>query len=51
MDFHRFFAIWDNLVNSGVEMVHAIELSVIEVQIYHGEAAPGQVCLYLLVHN
>lgn len=31
------------------EMVHAIELSGIEVQIYHGEAAPGQVCHYL--HN
>jgi hypothetical protein len=28
------------------EMVHAIELSGIEVQIYHGEAAPGQVCHY-----
>lgn len=27
------------------EMVNAIELSGIEVQIYHGEAAPGQVCL------
>ena len=26
------------------EMVHAIELSGIEVQIYHGEGAPGQVC-------
>jgi glutamine synthetase len=31
------------------EMVHAIELSGIEVQIYHGEAAPGQVGYYL--HN
>ena len=28
------------------DMVHAIELSGIEVQIYHGEAAPGQVCYY-----
>ena len=26
------------------DMVHAIELSGIEVQIYHGEAGPGQVC-------
>ena len=31
------------------EMVQAIELSGIEVQIYHGEAAPGQVCH--CVHN
>jgi glutamine synthetase len=30
------------------EMVKAIELSGIEVQIYHGEAAPGQVCYYFL---
>lgn len=26
------------------DMVHALELSGIEVQIYHAEAAPGQVC-------
>ena len=31
------------------DMVQAVELSGIEVQIYHGEAAPGQVCHYL--HN
>jgi glutamine synthetase len=30
------------------EMVEAIELSGIEVQIYHGEAAPGQVYYYFL---
>jgi glutamine synthetase len=28
------------------EMVHAIESSGIEVQLYHGEAAPGQVCSF-----
>ena len=33
------------------EMVHAIELSGIEVQIYHGEAAPGQVCHYKIYKN
>ena len=26
------------------DMVHTLELSGIEVQMYHGEAAPGQVC-------
>lgn len=26
------------------DMVHAIELSGIEIQMYHGEASPGQVC-------
>ena len=30
------------------EMVDAIELSGIEVQIYHAEAAPGQVCRYII---
>ena len=33
------------------DMVHAIELSGIEIQMYHGETAPGQVCHwhYLLI--
>ena len=31
------------------DMVNAIELSGIEVQIYHGEAAPGQVCSKFLI--